>query len=252
MPRLADDQTVLESVGHRPWPLPPDPWIARQTWRDLMFAHWPVSRDLLRERVPSRLEIDTFDGQAWLGVIPFRVTDWTARGIPAIPWISSYNELNVRTYVVYQGIPGVYFFSLDADSTIAVAGATALFHLPYYLAQMTVEDDRNYINFQSRRVGSDEVEFRARYGTAGPSFEPKAQTLEHWLTERYCLYAVDSANRAYRVEIHHLPWQLQSAEATITANTMPTAARLQLPSMAPLLHFSRRQDTLIWLPRGLS
>jgi uncharacterized protein YqjF (DUF2071 family) len=251
MSHLAEDQ-ILEAVAHRPWPLPSGPWVGRQTWRDLMFVHWPISRDRLRERVPSFLEIDTFDGEAWLAITPFRVTDSTARGVPAIPWLSSYNELNVRTYVICNGMPGVYFFSLDADSTIAVAGATALYHLPYYLAQMNYEEDGNEINFSSRRIGSDGVEFRARYGPAGPSFEPEAGTLEHWLTERYCLYTVDSANRGYRVEIHHLPWQLEPAEATITANTMPATAGLHLPSMAPLLHLSRRQDTLIWLPHALS
>src|SRR3954471_11025267 len=169
MPHLVEEQ-ILEAVAHRPWPLPSDPWVARQTWHDLMFAHWRVSRDLIRERVPSLFEIDTFDGEAWLGITPFRVTDSTARGVPAVPWISSYNELNVRTYVIYDGIPGVYFFSLDADSTIAVAGATTLYHLPYYLAEMEMQEDRNYINFNSRRATASDVEFQASYGPVGPSF----------------------------------------------------------------------------------
>lgn len=250
MAHLAEDQ-ILEAVAHRPWPLPKDPWVARQTWRELMFVHWPVARDVLRQRVPAFLEIDTFDGEAWLGITPFRVTDSTARGVPAMPWISTYNELNVRTYVIYEGIPGVYFFSLDADSTLAVAGATTLYHLPYYLAQMQMDEDRNYINFTSRRTNASDVEFQASYGPVGPSFEPRPQTLEHWLTERYCLYTVDSKNRAYRVEIHHLPWQIRTAEAAITANTMADAAGLRLPSIAPVLHLSKRQDTLIWLPQAL-
>jgi uncharacterized protein YqjF (DUF2071 family) len=245
------EEHVLETVAHRPWPLPDDPWIARQTWRDLMFVHWPIARNLVREHVPAFLDIDTFDGEAWFSITPFRVTDSTARGVPPIPWISTYTELNVRTYVVTEGIPGVYFFSLDADSALAVAGATSMFHLPYYLAQMQMKEDRNYIDFQSRRVSATDVEFQAKYGPSGPSFEPRQHTLEHWLTERYCLYTLDSQNRAYRVEIHHLPWQIQPADAAITTNTMADAAGLRLPSIAPLLHLSRRQDTLIWLPKAL-
>jgi uncharacterized protein YqjF (DUF2071 family) len=244
MANSVEDQ-ILETVAHRPWPLPDTPWIARQTWRDLLFAHWPVSRDLLRQRVPSFLEIDTFDNEAWLGLTPFRVTDSTLRGVPAIPWLSSYNELNVRTYVVHDGIPGIYFFSLDADSTVAVGGATTLFHLPYYLARMNVNEERNNIAFESWRLGSN-AEFRGRYAPAGAWIEPKPDTLEHWLVERYCLYTIDQENRAYRAEIHHLPWQIHSAEAVISANSMADAAGLRLASVAPLCHFSRRQDTLIW------
>jgi len=145
----------------------------------------------------------------------------------------------------------VYFFSLDADSTIAVAGASTLFHLPYFLAQMQMQEDRNYIDFDSRRVTANDVQFHAKYGPAGSSFEPRAHTLEHWLTERYCLYTVDSNNHGYRVDIHHLPWQIEIAEGTIDVNTMADAAGLRLASMAPLLHLSRRQDTLIWPPRML-
>jgi uncharacterized protein YqjF (DUF2071 family) len=247
----AVEDRILEVVAHRPWPLPDGPWIARQTWCDLMFAHWRVGRDVLREHVPSFLEIDAFDGEAWLGLTPFRVTDSTLRGVPAIPWLSSYNELNVRTYVRYDGIPGIYFFSLDADSSLAVAGATAVFHLPYYLAQMEMEEDDDYLKFESRRLSAEEPQFRAEYGPVGAWFEPRSGTLVHWLVERYCLYTLDSENRAYRTEIHHLPWRLQRADAQIPVNTMVTAAGLRLPSMAPLVHFSRRQDTLIWAPHEL-
>jgi uncharacterized protein YqjF (DUF2071 family) len=250
MAHLVEEQ-ILQAVAHRPWPLPTEPWVARQTWRDLLFAHWRVSRDLLRDRVPSFLQIDTYDEEAWLGITPFRVTDSTARGVPAIPWISTYTELNVRTYVVYDGIPGVYFFSLDADSTLAVTGATTLFHLPYFLAQMHMQEDRNDIDFESRRVTASDVQFHAKYGPASRSFEPQPGTLEHWLTERYCLYTTDSHNRGYRVDIHHRPWQIEVAEGTIDVNTMADAAGLRLTAMTPLLHLSRRQDTLIWSPRML-
>jgi uncharacterized protein YqjF (DUF2071 family) len=242
---------ILHDVDHRPWPLPESPWVMRQSWQDLLFSHWPVARDRLREVVPTFLEIDTFDDEAWLGITPFRMSDVSPRGIPALPWVSSFHEINVRTYVVYEGIPGVYFFSLDADSSLAVGGASTLFHLPYFRASMKFEKDRNRISFSSRRLTNETAQFESTHSPVGPTFEPSPATLEHWLTERYCLYTMDSSARAYRVEIHHRPWELQSAEAYIEMNTMADAAGIRLPSISPLLHFSSRQDTLVWLPQQL-
>ena len=241
---------ILEDTGHRPWPLPAAPWILRQSWHDLMFAHWPVARDRLRGFVPSFLEIDTFDSEAWLGIVPFRLSDLSPRGIPALPWISAFNEINVRTYVIHECVPGVYFFSLDATSAVAVAGARTLFHLPYFLADIRLEEVRGRILYSSRRK-SRAAEFQAEYAPTGPVFTPVAGTLEYWLTERYCLYAQDSASKAYRVEIHHRPWQLQTAEAQIAVNTVADAAGIRLPPMAPHLHFARRQDVLTWSPDEL-
>ena len=240
---------ILEDVSHREWPVPDEPWILKQAWNDLLFAHWPVARDRLRELVPSFLELDTFDNEAWLSVTPFRLSDLSPRGIPALPFISSFHEINVRTYVVYKNIPGIYFFSLDANSAMAVGGASSLFHLPYFLAEIRAEDDR--MSFRSRRTRGTEAEFEAKYSPAGRFFEPKRGTIDYFLTERYCLYTQDSAANAYRVEVHHAPWQLHHAEAEITVNTMPDAAGLRLPSMAPLLHYARRQDVVTWSPHLL-
>jgi uncharacterized protein YqjF (DUF2071 family) len=242
---------ILEDVRHRPWPLPKDPWILKQAWNDLLFTHWPIARDRLRELVPSFLELDLFDNEAWVSVTPFRLSDLSPRGIPALPVISSFDEINVRTYVVHNGIPGIYFFSLDANSAMAVGGASTLFHLPYFLADIQVEDDRGRIAFRSSRRREPEAEFAVRYAPAGKMFEPQPGTIEYFLTERYCLYTQDSAANAYRVEIHHAPWQLQYAEAELSANTMVDAAGLRLPSVAPLLHYARRQDVLTWSPHAL-
>jgi hypothetical protein len=223
----------------------------RQTWHDLLFIHWPAARDRLRELVPSFLTIDTFDNEAWIGITPFRLSDVTVRGIPAVPWLSSFNEINVRTYVIYNGIPGVFFFSLDANSIIAVEGANALFHLPYFLADINIEEQRSELSFRSRRLRPASAEFQSTHGPAGPVFEAAANTLEYWLTERYCLYTTDSAGKAYRVEIHHRPWQLQVAEGLIEVNTMADVAGIRLPAIAPLMHFSRRLDVLNWSPDEL-
>ena len=239
---------MLEVVAHRPWPLPDGPWFMTQSWHDLLFAHWPVDARALQETLPAGLPLDTYEGRAWLGIVPFHMTNVAPRGVPSVPFVSAFPELNVRTYVTLHGKPGVYFFSLDAGSALAVAAARTLFHLPYYAATMRVEEREGGIAFHSARETRMEgaAEFAATYRPIGPVQRPVPGTLEHFLTERYCLYTLDAAFRAKRLEIHHAPWPLQAAEARITANTMAAAAGIRLPSTAPLLHFSRRQDMVAW------
>lgn len=241
-------QEIVHCVAHRPWSMPDEPWIMTQSWHDLLFAHWPVDKRRLREKVPPGLELELFDNQAWVGIVPFRMTNVAPRGVPALPWVSAFNELNVRTYVRMHGKPGVYFFSLDADNSLAVATARRLFHLPYYSASMEVRRENGWIRYRSRRNGreADEAVWDAQYRAAGPVHDAVPGTLEYFLTERYCLYTVDEAFRAYRVDIHHLPWPLQTADATITANTMAEAAGLELPALPPILHMAARQDIVAW------
>jgi hypothetical protein len=233
-------------------PVRQGPWVLKQSWNDLLFAHWPVAKDRLRELVPGYLDLDTYESEAWVTVTPFRLTDISPRGLPALPWISAFNEINVRTYVTYAGVPGIYFFSLDADSIIAVNGARTVFHLPYFLAEMTSGGSANRLTFSSRRTADGPAEFQAEFGPVGPAFQARPGTLEHWLTERYCLYTRSSGGHAYRVSIDHAPWQLHAAKAEITANSMTEHAAIRLPSAPPLLHFARRQDVLTWAPEQLS
>jgi uncharacterized protein YqjF (DUF2071 family) len=239
---------MLDDVAHRPWPLPDGPWLMTQSWHDLLFAHWPVDARSLQAALPPGLPLDTFDGQAWLGIVAFHMTNVAPRGVPSIPFVSAFPELNVRTYVTLHGKPGVYFFSLDAGSALAVTAARTLFHLPYYAAAMSVEEVHGEIRYHSaRRTRMPGVaEFTARYRPIGPVQTPRPGTLEHFLTERYCLYLVDDSFTAKRLDIHHPPWPLQTAEAGIATNTMAEAAGIRLPSTAPLLHFAKRQDTVAW------
>jgi uncharacterized protein len=225
--------------------MPESPWLMTQTWHDLLFAHWPVHAEALREHVPPGFEIDRFDGQAWIAVVPFHMTNVAPRGVPALPWISAFPELNVRTYVRVNGRPGVYFFSLDASNPVAVGVARGLVHLPYFTATMSVEHKAGWIEYRSSRA-TGAAEFAGRYRPVGPVQPPRAGTLEHFLTERYCLFTVDKSFHAFSLDIHHPPWPLQPAEAEITVNTMADAAGIRLPSMAPLLHFSKRQDMVAW------
>ena len=245
---------ILAETAHRPWPMPNSPWIMTQTWHDLLFAHWPVDVATLRPLVPSAFEIDVYQGQAWVGIVPFHMSNVAPRGVPPIPWVSAFPELNVRTYVRAGGRGGVYFFSLDASNPLAVGVARVLAHLPYYTADMKVEEADGWIGYASRRKRSSDrpAEFVARYRPVGPPRPPLAGTLEHFLTERYCLFTVDNSSTSCSLEIHHQPWRLQPAEAEISVNTMAGAARIKLPAIAPLLHFSKRQDMVCWNLRRLA
>lgn len=233
--------------------MPSAPWVMTQTWHDLLFAHWPVDAAALREKIPAGFELDTFEGQAWIAVVPFHMSNVTPRGVPALPWVSAFPELNVRTYVRVADTPGVYFFSLDAGNPVAVGAARTLAHLPYYTADMTVENENGWIRYRSRRTSSraPAAEFAGRYRPAGEPQPPTDGTLEYFLTERYCLFTVDGDFHALQLDIHHPPWPLQAAEAEITVNTMADACGIRLPAVKPLLHFSRRQDMVAWMPQRL-
>jgi uncharacterized protein YqjF (DUF2071 family) len=247
------DYRILDITSHRPWPMPSSAWVMTQTWHDLLFAHWPVDAATLQEKLPAGFELDIFEGQAWVGVVPFHMANVAPRGVPALPWISSFPELNVRTYVRVADTPGVYFFSLDAANPVAVGVARTLAHLPYYSAEMTAQKDEGWVIYNSRRrsPGAPPAEFAGRYRPVGELHTPVDGTLEYFLTERYCLFTVDSNFHALQLDIHHPPWTLQGAEAEISANTMAEASAIRLPSMAPFLHFAQRQDMVAWMPRAV-
>ncbi len=231
-------------IEHRPWPLPAQPWVMVQIWHDLLFAHWPATAAELLPHVPPGLHLDTYAGQAWVGVVPFRMSGVRLRGTPAVPGFSAFPELNVRTYVTDGAKPGVLFFSLEAGSPLAVAVARGWFHLPYFRAHMQQMGEQ----YLSRRVhaGFPAAEFSARYRPVDAVFQAVPGSLEHWLTERYCLYTADRQQRLYRGNIHHNPWPLQPAMAEISCNTMAASHGISLPDSAPLLHFARRLEVLIW------
>lgn len=226
-------------------PTATSPWIMRQTWSRLLFAHWPVDPAALRPLIPASLKIDTFEGQAWVGVVPFYMSSVRFRYMPGIPTTTEFCELNVRTYVTPKnGRPGVWFFSLDASSSLAVMGARQAFHLPYYNARMSLRQDGSRTHYFSQRThkGAHDASFRGKYWPTSPVYQSQSGTLEHWLTERYCLYAADRLGRIYRGDIAHQPWPLQQAAADITYNSMADAAGILLPDEQPLLHYAERLD----------
>jgi uncharacterized protein len=245
---------ILQHTAHRPWPLPRGPWIMAQSWHNLLFAHWAVDAAVVRPLIPAKLDIDTFEGKAWLGIVPFYMSGVRVRWTPALPGLSAFPELNVRTYVSTQDKPGVWFFSLDAANAVAVAAARFSFHLPYLRASMDCRERDGWIQYQSERrhPGASRAAFEGRYRAAGEFFEAQPGSLTHFLTERYCLYSATPEGRLYRGEIHHPPWLLQPAEAEFARNSMAEAAGLALPAERPLLHFAKRQDMVAWGPERIA
>ena len=250
---------ALARTDHRPWPVPAGPWILSMVWEDLLFAHWALPPESVRPLVPPCLDLDLRDGFAWVGVVPFRMSGVRLRGTPALPGPGAFPELNLRTYVVAPGPgdaprPGVWFWSLDAASRLAVRAARSWFHLPYFDAEMEcsprTQQGDGEVAYRSRRThgGAPAAEFRATYAPAGPEFRAAEGSLERWLTERYCLYAADPRGGALRGEIQHGPWPLRAARADIDANTVASAAGLALPAHAPHLLFARRIDVVAWAP----
>jgi len=224
--------------------VPSRDWRLRQVWHDLLFLHWPVPVALLRPRIPTALSVDEFDGRAWVAVTPFWMSNIGFRYWPGIPLATHFAELNVRTYVRLGDRPGVWFFSLDAASSLGVLGARWLYGLPYYRARIRHAADGDAITYSCARGTT--ARFEARYAPSGPVALTAPGSLEHWLTERYCLYAQANGGPVYRAEIHHEPWPLQPASATIQRNQMFQAAELAVGGSPALQHFSRRLEVIVW------
>ncbi len=278
---------VLSITDHRPWPLPAGNWSMTQHWNDLLFAHWPVPAAEIAYLMPPGLQVDTFDGWAWVGVVPFWMDRIRLRGLPSVPGASRFPELNLRTYVRSQStrVPGVYFFSLDAANPVAVTIARLRFHLPYYWARMHAQEKQDgLIHYSSQRLFARQpVEFKAQYRGLGrfasgsvsvigqegkdskirvfpgnglaprtprQSLRSTPGSIEHFLTERYCLFTSYGRGRAQQQlligNIHHAPWPLEEAEGEIERNDLPAAHGIILPDQPPLLHYARELAVYVW------
>ncbi len=205
--------------------------------------HWPVPAAALRPLVPASLEVQEFDGTAWLGLVPFRMAGVMRRPWPDMPWVSAFPELNVRTYVVLDGKPGVWFFSLDAANRLAVWAARRFFHLPYYLAEISIAEEAGAIRYRSFRRDAEVV---TSYRPTSEPYFARPGSLEHWLTERYCLYAQAPDGSIWRNDVHHHPWSLQSAEVHIERNTLLASHGMTIRGSPALVHYSRRLDVVVW------
>jgi uncharacterized protein YqjF (DUF2071 family) len=278
------NQRVMANVADRPWPVPSRPWVMAMRWHDLLFLHWPIDAAILRPLIPPSLEIDTYEGQAWIGVVQFHMTSIRPRFVPPLPGLSAFPEINVRTYVTSGDKPGVWFFSLDAEHRLAVRLARWSYNLPYYFARISVRRDGDRIVYQSARrtlrdrstlrlpsedvpmlarfldttkrqlmdsLLVDEALFAAVYGPTGQPYRAAEGSIDRWLTDRFCLYAADRQGQIFRAEVHHAPWPLQPADADIRANTMTEPLGIQFPQVMPLMHFARRLDVVAWWPERI-
>lgn len=218
----------------------------KQTWGKLLFMHWRIAADSLCQLIPKQLTIDTYDGSAWIAVVPFTMWGIRLSFTPPVPWASAFHELNVRTYVSYEGVPGVWFFSLDANSLPAVLGARACYHLPYFHARIALAQTDETIHYDLRRVRANpRAEFQATWTCDADLPATQPDSLAFFLTERYCLYAARGA-KLYRARIHHQPWPLRRAELSDWHSTMIESHGLPPPTGAPLLHYAEALTVDIW------
>ena len=223
----------------------------RMRWRDLLFAHWVVDAAALRPLIPTSLEIDTFEGRAYVGVVPFGMEDVSPRGLPAVPYVSAFPEVNVRTYVRDRERDGVWFFSLDAGRRLAVEGARLGFHLPYFHARMSMARDGDTVLYRSSRNDrrGHPGDLDVRYRPPGLAQPAPVGSLDRWLSDRRRLFATDGAGGVSSASIAHAPWPLRPAEAEFRVETLSAADGIELSGPPVHLAFADRLDVRAWWPR---
>lgn len=223
--------------------------VGYQRWDDILFLHWPVPLDVVQAHVDPRLEIDTFDGQPWVSLTPFTMKNARLRFMPPLPGISRFHELNFRTYVRRDGVAGIWFFSLDAASPLAVAGARAAFGLPYFNARMKrwrVGEDRHCT---SERLGPDQASVRVAWRPRGELPAHPVGSLEHFLVERYSLYSRLPIGALARVDVRHPAWALREVVVLDFEESVSARHGLPGPTGVPLAHASAGVDVRVLHPR---
>lgn len=236
---------ILKSTDHREYPLPKGPWIMMQKWDHLLFLNWPVSKQVMTPHIPPGLELDSYNGDAWISIIPFKVSKMRLRNMPQIPYFRSFLELNVRTYVKHRGVKGVYFFSLDASKLHAVLGAR-IATLPYFYANMKMKQYRDTLSYSSTRKGGQSANFKGNYQPITGNFYPKQDSLNHWLLERYFLWTYRSGS-LFQAGIHHKPWKVQDATIHIDTQTLTSFLPDGTLSAQPVAQYASTKTALFWM-----
>ena len=241
-----DTMHIGKKVEHRSWPLPSNKWIMRQVWRNVLFLHWPIKPRLIRPHLPPELEIDTFEGFAWMGIVAFTMKGIYFRGLP-FSVVPSFPEVNVRTYVVYKGKPGVFFLSLDVDDWASLNIAKRWYRLPYNPANIEVRTGENgAIQYKSVRKAGNPLAFEGSCIPTNDTYFAESGTLDHWLTERYCFYTTRNGKDIYHGDIHHLPWPLKKVDVHINQHTLFSPFNIHVSNDPPIAHFSQGVDSLMW------
>lgn len=238
---------IINDTTHRPFPLPRGNWIMKQAWRDLLFIHWPISPDQLKKHIPPSLQIDTFNRTAWVGIVAFVMAGIYPRGLSSLSILPAFPEINVRTYVQYEGKPGVYFMSLDVDDWASLTIAKRWLHLPYQPAKICIHKKENAFHCSSTRQKSNHpIIYEGMHTPNSEIFFPIEGTLDHWLTERYCFFSSNKRENLFCCEIHHSPWPLQHAKTVVKKNTLFSPFHIDVNGIQPIAHFSKGVDSLIW------
>lgn len=219
------------------------PWVMRQTWSNILFAHFPIKREVLEKLVPKALALDTYQGVGWVSIVPVHMSHVRGRNLPSVPGLSRYPGYNIRTYVTVNGKPGVYFFRLDAANWPAVMLARTFYRLPYYNANINMKSQGDFINFRSK--GPD-LSFSCRYKPMNVPARAEKGSLDEWLVERYSLYTLSKKGEPLRCDILHEPWFIQSAEVEIHPEPILSYLQIEAESMDPIFHFSKRKDVCMW------
>ncbi|WP_046175942.1 YqjF family protein [Domibacillus indicus] len=237
----------FKETNQRPFPPPSYPWIMKQRWDHMLFIHWPVPGELLKKHIPNAFSLDLFEGQAWISIIPFLACHTRLRGLPRFPFYHTYLELNVRTYIKYDGIPGVYFFRLGTDKWPVMLGAKMASFLPYYHAGMSMSIQNQVVHFHSVRTqfGTITESFKVSYSPSSPIFVPEEGSLDSWLLERYCFW-VQKGRHIFRGDIHHDRWRVAEASCMIHDQAMPSLVPDYMLSQKPLAHFSHQKNVFTW------
>lgn len=235
---------------------PAGPALMRQNWHHLLFLHWEVEPEKLRALLPPGLDLDLYEGKAYVGLTPFTMTGVRPVGVPPVPFVSSFHETNVRTYVHVGGRdPGVWFFSLEAASTLAVVAARTLLGLPYRRARIEMDVERRgpgeapVIRYRLRRRWPTlaPAACAVRYAPRGPAVFAPLGSLEYFLAERYVVYSA-VRGRLYRGRVHHAPWPLQGAELFAWDETLLAADGVTRPHTPPLAHYGREARVEVFGP----
>lgn len=238
------NKKLLNHVSHRTAPMPKNPWVMHQTWEDLLSLHIQVRPDELSTHIPDQLELDLYDGKAWISIFPFHLQNLRLRGLPKFPYFHKFLELNVRTYVTYKRIPGVYFFSLDAAKIIPVIGARLL-TLPYYKADMTMTNQNGWTHYSSKRRDKSKAYFNGKYKVLSRSSATITGSLEHWLFERYRLYrAVGS--KVFHINVHHTPWELAEVSVFLDNESVNSLLPGNVTGEPLIAHYTPSLEVFFW------
>lgn len=240
---------LTDKFDRRPWPVPDGPHLMELTWNNILLLHRPIEKGRLVDLIPQGLELQTYDGAAWISIVALHMTGVHMKGMPSVPFASEFLQLNVRTYVQAGYKPGIFIFSSDVSNPLVMVAEKQLFHVPSHFAEMTHQSDAGLNLFSSKRYesGGSSAEFSVSYGPVSPVYAAEKGSLDQWLVERYCQYAVGPQGKLYRSEIHHFPWPLQRADALTGENNLALPNGSEFPKKGvTLCHFAHRLDVMLW------